>query len=151
MTFAEEWAQIKHQVSTGSGMTLDGTDASSANAFGGGGAGGVKSKRSAWTKAAHGVGELGGNAKKALTTLEDGQGDMGGGKGVLSAAAQKRVYHSWHRYLEGVSGRCNAIKGLLEKASTAHSTNDQGIQSGFDKLAKRYADTSATGGTTDGK
>ncbi|MEV0262207.1 hypothetical protein AB0I49_12765 [Streptomyces sp. NPDC050617] len=146
--FEAEWAQLKKETSAGSGMRL-------ASAGGGsGGSGEVKSKKDVWNSAASGVERLAGNAKKALTSLEQGQKGMGkggGAGGVASSAAQRELYGSWKHYLDEVRGRCEALKGPLEKAGKVQHENDKETKSLFDKLGDQYKDTPAVGGQSRGR
>lgn len=150
VTFEEQWAQIKRETSTGTGMSL-----ASADDKGGSGEpgwGGVKSSKNTWSTAAGAVGSLRGDIKTALTKLEHGQKSSGDGEsdggGVQSAVAQGELYRSWKRYLEDVSGRCGVMQDRLEKAGDHHYKNDQATESAFTDLNNRYKDTAPVGGET---
>jgi len=161
-TFEDEWARIKRDHSGGGAGTelasAHGGDAKSPwgdGSSGGSGAGRVKSRKAAWSRAAHGVGSLRGDISKALTGLEDDQkglsAESGTGSGSLeSAAAQRALYRSWHRYLSDVSARCATLQGKLEKAGSDHTKNDDSTASSFTGLDKRYEDTDAVGGNGHG-
>ncbi|MFE7114495.1 hypothetical protein ACFU99_03610 [Streptomyces sp. NPDC057654] len=148
-SFEAEWAQLKEETSAGSGMRLASAGGGSA-----GGSGGVKSKKDVWDAAASDVEKLAGNAKKALTSLEKGQKGMGkggGAGGVASLAAQHELYGSWKHYLDEVRGRCEGLKGPLEKAGRTQHGNDKETKSLFDKLGDQYKDTPAVGGQSRGR
>ncbi|MEU7044556.1 hypothetical protein AB0A77_26330 [Streptomyces varsoviensis] len=147
-SFEGEWTRLKAEASAGSGVRLASADGGS------GGSGGVKSKKEAWDAAAAGVEALAENAKKTLTSLENGQKGMGKGGGpggVESLAAQRELYASWKRYLDAVRGRCAGLKGPLEKAGTAQHENDAEAVSLFQRLGDRYKDTPAVGGQSRGR
>ncbi|GAA0488031.1 hypothetical protein ABZ951_04780 [Streptomyces sp. NPDC046215] len=147
-SFASEWAQLKHETSAGDGMQLAGTGGTPG--WDKSASGGVKSGKNAWNTAGDGVGRLGGNVKQALTALEQGQKGTGA-QGVHSAAAQREVYQSWKRYLDGMAGRCAALKERLEKAGNHQYKGDQQIMEAFDEMKNRYKDTPDVGGRAGGR
>jgi len=146
-TFEAEWAQMKRQASGDTGMSLASAD--NKPDWGQGGSGGVKSSKKAWTTAGSDVGKLRGDIKTALTKLEEDQTALGAGSdsgGIQSAAAQRELYSSWKGYLEKVSGRCGATRGVLEKAGDSHYKNDEAIRSALEGMGNRYKDTKPVGG-----
>ncbi|MGK5628055.1 hypothetical protein [Streptomyces sp. URMC 123] len=147
-SFETEWNRLKHDAGADSSMKLAGAPGSGG---GGGGAGGVKSSKAAWTKAGSDVGLLAGTVKKSLTGVDGKQQGLGAASGVQSAAAQRELYASWKRYLEGVTGKCDAIKERLEKAGNAQYKNDEAIKADFDALKNTYKDTPDVGGQDKGR
>ncbi|WP_055556282.1 hypothetical protein [Streptomyces sp. NBRC 110028] len=123
--------------------------------WGQGGSGKLKSSKSAWTTAGRDVGKLRGNIRTALTKLEEKQTGLGaGGKtggGTKSGAAQRELYHSWSRYLKGVSGKCGTLQDRLEKAGEEHRKNDEATKHTFDRLDGVYKDTKPVGGESRGR
>ncbi|MFH8805662.1 hypothetical protein ACH4GZ_00095 [Streptomyces hygroscopicus] len=153
-TFDAEWAQLKREASGEAGMSL----ASADNKPGweqGGGSGGVKSSKDAWSAAGRSVGKLRGDIKTALTKLEEEQTGLGAGSksggGIESAAAQRELCASWKRYLNGVSGKCGTLQDRLEKAGDHHYRNDEAIKSAFDGIDGLYKDTKPVGGESRGR
>lgn len=160
-TFEQEWAHIKAGAATDVSTRL-----ASADGWGkGGDSGGLRSDKKAWTAAASGVGTVKEIAKTARTELERGQKNRGGfdplavlpvigptaAPGSQCIAAQREVYQSWKRYLDDVTGRCDALKGRLEKAGQNHYKNDKAVQDAFEALEKRYEDTPQVGGQSRGR
>ncbi|WP_110944425.1 hypothetical protein [Streptomyces niger] len=132
-------------------MQLAGADGGGWSTASEGAGGGLKSKKSAWTKAGRDVLALSGDIKKALARMEREQKGLGagsdtGGSGVECGAAQRELYHSWKRYLEDVSGRCRTLQDRLENAGDHLDKNDDSVKSSFDALSHRYDDTDAVGG-----
>ncbi|AQA14359.1 hypothetical protein HUF15_43125 [Streptomyces samsunensis] len=152
-TFDAEWEQMKREASGETGMSLASAD--NKPNWGQGGSGNLKSSKNAWTTAAGGVGKLRGDIKTALTKLEEEQTGLGAGSksggGIESAAAQRELYSSWKRYLNGVSGRCGAIQDRLERAGDHHYKNDEAIKGAFDGLDGLYKDTKPVGGESRGR
>ncbi|MFD0382173.1 hypothetical protein ACFQ2B_06235 [Streptomyces stramineus] len=114
-SFASEWAQLKHETSAGDGMQLAGTGGTPG--WDKSASGGVKSGKNAWNTAGDGVGLLGGNVKQALTALEQGQKGTGA-QGVHSAAAQREVYQSWKRYLDGMAAGAPRSRSAWRRRAT---------------------------------
>jgi hypothetical protein len=152
-TFDAEWARMKGEASGDTGMNLASADVKPN--WGQGGSGKLKSSRSAWTTAGRDVGKLRGNIRTALTKLEEEQKGLGtGGKtggSTKSGAAQRELYHSWTRYLKGVSGKCGTLQDRLEKAGDDHHKNDEATKHTFDRLDGRYKDTKPVGGESRGR
>ncbi|WP_405409349.1 hypothetical protein [Streptomyces decoyicus] len=144
MSWDEEWAALKRKAADGGGMQLASADGGSWRGGSGDGSGNLKSTKSVWSGAGRDVQGLRGDIKKSLTKLADEQ-QGAGGSGVQSAAAQQEVYHSWKRYLDALSGRCNAIQAQLEKAADHLEKNDQAVRRSFDGLSDRYEDTPGVG------
>ncbi|MFJ1645524.1 hypothetical protein [Streptomyces sp. NPDC088258] len=140
-SFETEWAQLKQDAATRTALRL-----ASAEGATGGSSGDVRSKRSAWTAAANGVGELRTGTAEARTALGKGQEGLGTEAGVESAAAQAVVFRSWDAYLTKVSGRCTAITEQLRKAGGDLHGNDEAVKQEFDRLKAAYEDTPAVGG-----
>ncbi|MFD3885848.1 hypothetical protein ACFWSH_11395 [Streptomyces microflavus] len=111
----------------------------------------LKSDKKAWVAAGEGVTSLKVGVGKALTKLADGQAGLGDTGGSRSAAAQKELYGSWKKYVSDVSGRCDALGGLLQKAGHDLSKSDQEVKAEIEKLDVRYKDTEAVGGRTKGR
>lgn len=152
-TFEAEWAQMKREASGDTGMDLASAD--DKPGWEQGGSGNLKSNKNAWTTAGRSVGKLRGDIKTALTKLEEEQTGLGAGSksggGIESAAAQRELYHSWKRYLEGVSGKCGAIQDRLERAGDHHYKNDEAIKGAFDGMDGQYKDTKPVGGESRGR
>ncbi|CAL9537037.1 hypothetical protein SUDANB106_04176 [Streptomyces sp. enrichment culture] len=150
VSWDDEWAEMVRNASHGTSMRLAGAEKD-----GSGWSGGLRSERAAWTKAGGGVGELRGDIKKALGTLEKAQGGLGPGSdtvdGLQSGAAQLEVYRSWKRYMEDVSGRCGTLRAQLEKAGDDHDMNDADVKKSFDGLDSQYKDIPAVGGQGRGR
>ncbi|MFH0242149.1 hypothetical protein ACGRHY_06825 [Streptomyces sp. HK10] len=150
MSWDDEWAEMVRNASHGTSMRLAGADKD-----GNGWSGNLKSERAAWIMAGGGIGELRGDIRKALGTLEKTQEGLGSDgdtvDGVQSGAAQLEVYRSWKRYLEDVSGRCGTLRTQLEKAGDDHDVNDADVKKAFDGLDGRYKDTPAVGGQDQGR
>lgn len=149
MSFEGEWAQLKRDANAG--MSLDSVGTPGWADEGGGGQGGLKSSKAAWTKAGEGVGSLRGSIGKALTELADGQKGLGKDTGCLTAAAQRDVHDSWERYVKDVRKRCAALQEVLEKTGDHFYKNDEAIKGAFDKLDDGYKDTPAVGGHGKGR
>ncbi|GHJ32519.1 hypothetical protein TPA0910_69520 [Streptomyces hygroscopicus subsp. sporocinereus] len=155
-SFEQEWAQAKADASADVSTRLASADGWNS----GGNAGGLRSDKKAWSAAASGVGTLKEIVKTALTELERGQKSPEGfdplavipvigptvAPGSQCVAAQREVYQSWKRYLDDVTGRCDALKGRLEKSGQNHYKNDKAVQGAFEELEKRYKDTPRAGG-----
>ncbi|MFD7507099.1 hypothetical protein [Streptomyces sp. NPDC059850] len=109
----------------------------------------LKSDRDAWTAAGRDVGKLRGNIRTALTKLEEEQRGLGAGS--KTGAAQRELYHSWTRYLKGVSGKCGTLQDRLEKAGDGHHQKDEATKHTFDRLDGRYGDTKPVGGESRGR
>jgi hypothetical protein len=152
-TFDAEWAQWKGEAPGDTGMSLASAD--SKPDWGQGGSGKLKSDKKAWTTAGRDVGKLRGNIRTALTKLEEEQKGLGAGSetggGTKSGAAQRDLYHSWKRYLKGVSGKCGTLQDKLEKAGEHHHENDAATKRTFDGLDDRYKDTKPLGGESRGR
>ncbi|WP_413801709.1 hypothetical protein [Streptomyces iranensis] len=152
-TFETEWAQMKREASGDTGMSLASADDKPGWARGG--SGGVKSSKKAWTTAGRSVGKLRGDIKIALTKLEEEQTGLGAGSksggGIESAAAQRELCSSWKRYLKGLSGKCGAIQGRLERAGDSQYKNDEATKCAFDGLDVLYKDTKPVGGESRGR
>ncbi|POX41812.1 hypothetical protein C3486_07670 [Streptomyces sp. Ru73] len=144
MSFDHEWAQLKR--GSAAGVRLDSTAAPAA-----GGQGGLKSSKSAWTKAGEGVGSLQGSIGKALSELEGGRKGLGKDSGCLTAAAQRDVHESWERYVRDVRKRCSALQEVLQKTGDHFYKNDEATKGAFDKLDDQYTDTPGVGGHGKGK
>ncbi|WP_322888062.1 hypothetical protein [Streptomyces solincola] len=56
------------------------------------------------------------------------------------------MYDSWKKYVGDVSGRCDALGGLLCQAGHDLAKTDESVKQELDALAVRYADTEAVGG-----
>lgn len=97
-------------------------------------------------KAGEGVTGLKGGVGKALTKLADGQAGLGDTTGSVSAAAQKELYASWKKYVSDVSGRCEELGGLLQKAGHDLSKTDRQAEAELEKLKVKYGDTDPVGG-----
>ncbi|PCG84320.1 hypothetical protein CIB93_20205 [Streptomyces sp. WZ.A104] len=108
--------------------------------------GDLKTNKRAWVKAGEGVLGLKDGVGKALTKLTEGQTGLGDTGGCRSAAAQKELYDSWKKYVGDVSGRCDTLGGLLQKAGHDLSKSEQEVKAELDRLAVRYRDTEAVGG-----
>ncbi|MBI0298706.1 hypothetical protein JBE04_30665 [Streptomyces sp. PRKS01-29] len=151
-TFEAEWARMKREASGDTGMTLASAD--NKPGWEQGGSGNLKSSKNAWTTAGTAVGKLRGDIKTALTKLEEEQTGLGAGSksgGIESAAAQRELYHSWKRYLKGVSGKCGAIQDRLERAGDHQYKNDGATKCAFDGLDALYKDTKPVGGDSRGR
>ncbi|WP_369374397.1 hypothetical protein [Streptomyces sp. cg36] len=135
--FDEEWARLKDGAAGGARMQLAGAGEGKAD---------VKSSKAAWTAAGSAVGGLGGELKKALTTLETGQQGLATGGRAESAAAQSEVYQSWQSYLDKLSGRCASLQGALQRAGNDLLLTDDNIKGLFVELGKQYQDTPPVGG-----
>lgn len=145
----DEWEQLKAQAAAG-GSTQMQLNQYPADPGGGGPTGGpsedLKSDKKAWVKAGEGVTGLKDGIGKALTKLADGQAGLGDTAGCQSAAAQKELYDSWKKYVDGVSGRCDALGSLLQQSGHDLSKSDQTVMEELDRLALRFQDTEAVGG-----
>ncbi|MFI0779050.1 hypothetical protein [Streptomyces sp. NPDC021212] len=151
-SFEAEWAQMKRESSGDTGMSLASAD--NKPDWGQGGAGGVKSSKKAWTTAGSDVGKLRGDIKTALTTLEEDQASLGAGSdsgSIQSAAAQRELYSSWKRYLNGVSGKCGAVQDRMQQAGEHQYKNDEAIKCAFDGMDVVYDDTKPVGGESRGR
>lgn len=135
-SFGEEWAQLKRDATMRLASAPQG-DVGTAD---------VKVSQTAWASAGRAVGELAGDVKKALSSLDQGQQGLATGGGVDSAAAQSDVYQSWKTYLDRVAGRCAKLQGGLERAGHDLFLTDKGIKGIFDELGKQYEDTPGVGG-----
>ncbi|MFI6404984.1 hypothetical protein [Streptomyces sp. NPDC050548] len=111
----------------------------------------LRSDKAAWSKAGEGVGSLSENISRALAKLADGQKGLGKDSGCLTAAAQRDVYGSWERYVKDVSGRCDALAGLLEKVGNGQVRTDEAIKAEIAELKVQYEDTPAVGGQAGGR
>ncbi|WP_438293282.1 hypothetical protein [Streptomyces sp. HUAS TT7] len=136
-SFEEEWAQLKRDATAMRLASAAQADVGTAD---------VKVSRAAWTSAGRAVGELAGDVKKALGSLDQGQQGLATGGGVDSAAAQAEVYQSWKTYLDKVSGRCSKLQGGLERAGNDLFLTDKAIEGIFDEMGKQYEDTPGVGG-----
>ncbi|MFH8360334.1 hypothetical protein ACH4FV_12150 [Streptomyces anulatus] len=143
----DEWEQIKADVA-GNGsahMQLNQAPAEGGTTAGST-SGDLKSNRKTWVKAGEGVTGLKGGVGKALTKLADAQTGLGDTTGSQSAAAQKKVYDSWKKYVSDVSGRCEALGGLLSGAGHDLSKSDEEAKAELEKLKVKYEDTEPVGG-----
>ncbi|MFI8190714.1 hypothetical protein ACIF8T_18200 [Streptomyces sp. NPDC085946] len=151
----EEWEQLKsaaverhrarmqlNQLPAGQGSTGPG---------GGGAHGRLRSDKKAWSAAGEGVAGLRDDIGKALTKLEDGQTGLGGSPGCLTAAAQKKAYDSWVRRVKDISGLCDGLAGVLEKAGNDQLRTDQAIRDAIAGLRVHSDQASAAGGSGKGR
>lgn len=153
-TFDAEWAQAKREAAgDAGGMNL--ASASTTPNWGQGGSGNLKSSQRAWTTAGRDVGKLRGNIRTALTKLEEEQKGLGAGSktggSTASGAAQRELYHSWTRYLKGMSSKCGTLQDRLEKAGDEHHKNEEATKHSFDRLDGLYKDTKPVGGESRGR
>ncbi|MFJ1788884.1 hypothetical protein ACIOML_31840 [Streptomyces anulatus] len=141
----DEWEQIKADVAVSARMQLNQAPAEGGFA-GGSTSGDLKSNRKTWVKAGEGVAGLKGGVSKALTKLADVQTGLGETTGSQSAAAQKELYDSWKKYVSDVSGRCEALGGLLRGAGHDLSKSDEEAKAELEKLKVKYEDSEPVGG-----
>lgn len=158
MSWQDEWEQHKAAAQRKSGAGTGGAqpDESGTRLAGADGPpdswssrGKLKSSKAAWSKAGSDTGALAGNVRKSLATLAEKQ--TGSISGVRTAAAQRKVYQSWKRYLEDVSKRCQAIEARMEKAGNDGYKTDEDINAAFAAMKKEYQDTDALGGAQKGR
>lgn len=143
----DEWEQIKADVSgNGSAQMQLNQAPAEGGTTAGATSGDLKSNRKTWAKAGEGVTGLKGGVGKALTKLADGQTGLGDTTGSQSAAAQKELYDSWKKYVSDVSGRCEALGGLLQAAGHDLSKSDAQAEAELEKLKVKYEDTEPVGG-----
>ncbi|WP_236240112.1 hypothetical protein [Streptomyces sp. CC228A] len=116
---------------------------------GGGGNDDLKNDKAVWSRAGSDVAAVAVNVRKALGQLESRQKGATI-TGVESAGAQRELYASWKRYLEGVAGRCSSLQGPLERAGKDQYANDHDIGEDLQRVTKKYVDTPATGGSSSG-
>ncbi|WP_128984249.1 hypothetical protein [Streptomyces roseicoloratus] len=140
----DEWEQLKAETAARQSPSMRLNQV--APAPGGGYSEDLKTDKRAWVKAGEGVSGLKEGVTTALTKLETGQAGLGDGQGMQSAAAQKDLYDSWKKYLGDVSGRCEALGGLLRKSGSDLAKTDETVEQDIAVLAKRYTDTEAVGG-----
>ncbi|MFJ4706441.1 hypothetical protein ACIP6I_16545 [Streptomyces anulatus] len=143
----DEWEQIKSDVAVNGSAHMQLNQARAEGGFTGGATSGdLKSNRKTWVKAGEGVTGLKDGVGKALAKLSDGQTGLGDTTGSQSAAAQKELYASWKKYVSDVSGRCEALGGLLRAAGHDLSKSDEEAKTELEKLKVKYEDTEAVGG-----
>jgi hypothetical protein len=147
MSFADEWARIKQEVSGGPVMTLAHADGSG----GTGGDGDLASDQAAWNAAAQGVGTLAGNLAKAGTTLYTAQEGMdtslqASDSSFQTLAAQGELHAAWSGYLTGLQDKCAALERQLTAAGTALCISDEGARALFGQVDALFKDTPAVGG-----
>ncbi|MFH9265194.1 hypothetical protein ACH4KN_13180 [Streptomyces sp. NPDC017546] len=143
----DEWEQIKADVAVNGAAQMQLNQApSEGGSTGGATSGDLKSNRKTWVRAGEGVTGLKGDVGKALTKLAAGQTGLGDTTGSQSAAAQKELYDSWKKYVSDVSGRCEALGGLLRAAGHDLSKSDEEAEAELKKLKVKYGDTEAVGG-----
>ncbi|MFH9391541.1 hypothetical protein [Streptomyces sp. NPDC017556] len=143
----DEWEQIKADVAVNGSAHMQLNQApAEGGTTGGATSGDLKSNRKTWVKAGEGVTGLKDGVGKALTKLADGQTGLGDTTGSQSAAAQKELYASWKKYVSDVSGRCEALGGLLRGAGHDLSKSDEEAQAELEKLKVKYGDTEPVGG-----
>jgi len=146
----DEWEQLKAEAAAG-GSTSMRLNQLPADPGGGGYSEDLKTDKRAWAKAGQGVTGLKEGITAALTKLDTGQSGLGDTAGCQSAAAQKELYDSWKKYVGDVSGRCDALGGLLEKAGNDLAKTDQTVKGEIDALKGRYQETDAVGGQAQGR
>ncbi|MEW1610498.1 MULTISPECIES: hypothetical protein [unclassified Streptomyces] len=142
-----EWEQLKADAAADGAERMQLNQApSEGGAPAGSASGDLKSDKKAWVTAGEGVTGLKTGVGTALTKLADGQAGLGETSGCRSAAAQKELYDSWKKYVGDVSGRCDALGGLLRKAGHDLSKSDQQVMAELAALKVSYRDTEAVGG-----
>ncbi|MCK8680567.1 MULTISPECIES: hypothetical protein [Streptomyces] len=106
----------------------------------------LKTDKKAWAEAGSGVIGLKEGIASSLTKLDSGQAGLGDTGGIASAAAQKELYASWKKYVGDVSGRCDALGGLLRRAGHDLAKTDESVKQELDAITARYGDTEPVGG-----
>ncbi|MET9956664.1 hypothetical protein ABZ135_34670 [Streptomyces sp. NPDC006339] len=154
----DEWEQLKAEVVAGRSeehspsMRLNQLPADPGGGAPAGGASEeLKTEKRAWVKAGEGVSGLKADVAKALSALDCGQAGLGDTGGCQSAAAQKELYDSWKKYVGDVSGRCEALGGLLQTSGHDLSKPDQALVGELGGLTAKYADTAPVGGQAQGR
>ncbi|GAA3394955.1 hypothetical protein [Streptomyces roseoviridis] len=150
----DEWEQLKAEAAEGRSLSMRLNQLPADQGGGtppGGASEDLKTDKRAWVKAGEGVSGLKGDVAKALSTLDGGQAGLGDTAGCQSAAAQKELYDSWKKYLNDVSGRCEALGGLLQSSGHDLSKPDQTLLGELNGLTAKYADTAPVGGQSGGR
>ncbi|WP_030221764.1 hypothetical protein [Streptomyces bikiniensis] len=141
----DEWEHIKSEVA-GREPTSMRLNQVAPEPGGGGYSEDLKTDKKAWAKAGEEVIGLKEGITTSLTKLDSGQAGLGDTGEIQSAAAQKELYDSWKKYVGDVSGRCDALGGLLQLAGHDLAKTDETVKQDLDALAVRYGDTEAVGG-----
>ncbi|MFF3177116.1 hypothetical protein ACFVQ0_31365 [Streptomyces sp. NPDC057900] len=150
MTTRSELEQLKDGAATPSThMRLNHLQAGDGG--GGSASADLKSTKRAWAQAGDGTKGLAVPIGSALRKLEDGQAGLGEAADCLSAAAQRELYTSWHKYVADVRKRCTSLGDLLASSGRDLSKTDESLKTELDALKSKYTDTPAVGGQSKGK